>query len=444
MTSFEPYPLTELDHLLMLAYVYLFLTFNTSNTEDNISRLKNGASRLIQEWPFLASTIAKPGQERPHQKAYQVQPPSKSELQANPILHIKFHRVPVSVMKQVEETPEQLIPIKPRSPTPYPAPARRFQANIMTDGIILAASWHHRFMDTFGCHAVFDGLAHFCRGGGSYNFGGMAKSPAAFADAYVSAYATSHYRENQVLRGYVLCFRKIQTPKEMCNSRLAELGQSRQIELTCDDIVTALMWLAAANERNRAFSIPRSSLMRYANARNLLEPCIPSAFFGNAVAVSRSYCNVHELQSATETPNISGCEAIPGLTQEAINALSRVAWLGRSANRSIDASHVGDLLATFRASHDWDSLNIAPADVPVSSIRKIAFYGLDFGQSFGPVKDVDPLEFNLQGQCVIGPARYRGSDTPWEIRMAFPKEVTQHLETDPLLLWARIEEKPKL
>ncbi|KAI9038876.1 uncharacterized protein KD926_010209 [Aspergillus affinis] len=460
MVYFEAYPLTELDHLLMQAYMHLFLAFKTTKIEENIALLENGVSCLIQERPFLAGTIAKPRPERPSQRAYQVQPPSSSDLQASPMLHVKVHSAPISILERAEETPVELIAVKPQSPTPFPAPALRFQANIMTDGIILSVSWHHRFMDSFGCQAVFEGLSQFCRLKGSAgdtpmtgspmqdatrqqisNIGGSAKNHTAFSDAYT--YAKSHYQTEQMTRGYVLCPRKVETLKKACNSRLAEVGQSLKFRLSCDDIVTAIIWLSAAQARNRAFSVPHSSLLRYVSIRKLLNPDVSTTFFGNTVALAKSHCNVHKL-SSTDHDSYEACEAAPGMTREAIDDLSHLAWFIRSSDSSIDASHVGDLLATLRASFDWDSLTVSPADVSVASLRKLTLYSLDFGDSFGPVRDVDLIDSNLHGQCIIRPPRHSTSDSPWEIRMAQPKKVFHFLEADPVLTWARVNGYPRL
>ncbi|KAH8432457.1 uncharacterized protein LDX57_010093 [Aspergillus melleus] len=460
MAYFEPYPLTELDHLMMPAYMHLFLTFETTNIEENIALLENGVSCLIQERPFLAGTIAKPLPERPNQKAYQVQPPASLDLHASPMLHVKAHGVPISVLERAEKTPLDLIAVKPQSPTPYPSPALRFQANIMTNGIILSASWNHRFMDSLGCQVVLDGLSQFCRLKGTAgatpkttspiqdatrrqtsNIGGSTKDHASFYGAY--NYAGNHYQTDQISRGFVFCSRKIETLREACNSRLAEVGQSLKLRVSCDDIVTAIVWLSAAKARNRAFSAPHSSLIRYVSVRKLLRSSLSAAFFGNTVAIAKSHCNVHKLSSKDHGPYVA-CEAAPGMTRGMINDLSHLVWFIRSADTSIDENHVGELLATLRASLDWDSLTVSPADVSVSSLRKLTLYGLDFGDSFGPVRDVEFVDSNLHGQSIIRPARNCASDAPWEIRMAQPKKVVDFLETDPVLTWASINGQPRL
>ncbi|PLB48484.1 hypothetical protein P170DRAFT_427568 [Aspergillus steynii IBT 23096] len=459
MIYFEPYPLTELDHLLMPVYLHLFLTFKTSRIQESVEDLETGVSCLIQEWPFLAGSIAKPG---PDQKAYQVQPPSEFELQANPMLRVKTHGVPVSVLQLAEETPEELISVKPHWPTLYPAPALRFQANIMANGIILSLSWHHRLMDAFGCQGVLDGLAQFCRLKGSTgdtlktspqlqegarqrirNFSGSTKDHAAFSDTY--GYSDNQYQDNQAIRGYMLCPRKVETLRRICDEQITESGNASNIRLTCDDIVTAIIWLSASQARNRALSAPHSSLIRYVNVRKLLEPPIPTDLFGNAIAMSKSHCNLQDLRSEPKDQDSSE-HVVPGLTRQAVNHLSHFSKLTRSEDtgKSVDASHVGDLLSTLRASSDWDSLTLTPVDVSVSSMRRIKLYNMDFGESFGLVKDVDTLESNLQGQYLIRPARNCSSDAPWEIKMALPKKVVPFLDADPVLTWASVNERPRL
>ncbi|KAK1148461.1 hypothetical protein N8T08_009466 [Aspergillus melleus] len=374
------------------------------------------------------------------------------------MLHVKAHGAPISTLERAEETPVDLIAVKPQSPTPYPAPALRFQANIMTNGIILSASWHHRFMDSLGCQIVLGRLSQFCRlketAGATpispiqdatrrqtSNIGGSTKDHASFCDAY--NFVGNHYQTDQISRGFFFCSRKIETLREACNSRLAEVGQSLKFRVSCDDIVTAIIWLSAAKARNRAFSVPHSSLIRYVSVRKLLPSSLSTAFFGNAVAIAKSHCNVHKLSSKDHGPYVV-CEAARGMTRGTINDLSHLAWFIRSADTSIDENHVGELLATLRASLDWDSLTVSPADVSVSSFRKLTLYGLDFGDSFGPVRDVNFVDSNLHGQSIIRPERNCASDAPWEIRMAQPKKVFDFLETDPILTWASINGQPRL
>lgn len=458
MADFDPYPLTELNYLPMPLYVHIFLTFQTSNTEDCVTNLHHGVSRFVLEWPFLAGNIAKSGL---NQKAYQVQPPSESDLEENPMLRVRTHKSSTHILKASEQILNEYIPINPQSRTPFPALALRFQANIMTDGIVLTLCWHHRLMDASGCQTVLDGLSRFCRlGEGASgipknlsgiqdirqqirNLNGTQKKTAVVENTY--GHVESHFEVDQLVRGYKLCSEKIEMLREACTSRLSRSGQSPQLRLSRDDIVTAIIWLSAAHARNRAFATPRSSFVRFVNLRDILKPSIPTSFVGNIAAVSKSYCDVHDIPELQDEDN-STAGIPPGITYRTITHLTYLAWSSRltEANESIDESHVGDILSTLRESSDWNSFNFLPVDVSVSSLRKLTLYKLDFGKSFRPVRDVDMLSSHLHGQSAIFPARNSSSDAHWEIRVALPKKALDFLEEDRLWTWAGIKERPRL
>lgn len=465
MVSFQPYYLTALDHLLMPAYVHVFLSFQIENHTLGISTLENSISALISEWPFLAGIITRSSTRQLNSHILEVQPPSAFNLHESPLLQVKFHQGKLADIPLARRLPEGFVPVETTTPTPYPTPALRFQANVMADGLVLCVSWHHRFMDAVGCTTVLDSLAQLCQGKDKSKVRFQTSSQEQEAmrarlttfrtseinvKSYYGAYGPSgyRYRNDQASRNYTLCPKRVECLKAMCNALASSSNRSSDPPLTSDDIVTALLWICCGrahcqgSKSGVSSELQSWSLTRYVNVRKILLPSLPSNYLGNAILVSRLHCSVHELDLGgmnMPTPNQRLEVSTPTLS-----CFRQLARRVRSANDSIDSEHVKGIIAHVNSLGNWDSFVISSADMSVSSMRRLPLYNLSFGPVFGRPVDIEILDASLQGQCVIKPARGRGIDIPWEIRIALPEEVHQRLEEDDFFAWARGVDRPRL
>lgn len=452
MTYFKPYDLTALDHLLMPVYLHLFVSFQVEKPQTNIAVLEAGLSRLVSEWPFLAGNVAKSDT-----NTLMIQPPSEAYLRHHPMLQTQHHRGSIAQVASLDGLRSSLLPIPDATPTVYPTPALRFQANIMEDGIVICVCWHHNFMDGMSFNVVLESLARSCRHANASTTqlpttpqqqeavrsqiqACFLQSPASFV--YNDAYGPSEYRisRDQISRRYTFCPNRVEYLTRMCNAAISK-DESTHIRLTDDDVVSAAVWLCGSRARFWASSpagstcLKTSSLIRAVDIRRVIQPAIPRTYVGNGALAARSYCTVEDLGLVHGDINTIHEES--HLKPDTFHSLLRLACATRANCASVDSKHIQDIFSSMKVLDNWDSLNICPADITISSLRRLTIYALDFGPDFGPVMNVDALESRMDAHCCILPARAQSPQAAWEIRIVLPEKALQYLQEDELMGWLR-------
>lgn len=391
MGYFRPYNITALDHLLMPAYVHFFLSFRTVYPEAAITTLERGVSRLVSELPFLSGTIVRTDSDATKSNILQLLPPDESFLHQHPIFQVRLHEGYISQVRSLETLREDLIPVPDTTPTPFPAPALRFQVNSMRDGVVLCVCWHHCLMDGIGCAATVESLARCCRDPSGEivellpnmttqeavrrQIEELTTSMGPIRDVR-QVYGPHDYRfsDVQITRNVVLDPRRVQALTRMCNDSRPTSPDEQNERLTNDDVVSTVIWICAARARVLSSNITSSalqtcSLTRYVNVRGLLQPSAPTSYLGNAIAIARSHCILEDL--GLDKPDVLLVNGQLEVTQETI---SRLRYLGkeiRSAANSIDLGHVKRIITELSRSSDWSSHILRPADLSISSLRQL-------------------------------------------------------------------------
>ncbi|PWY66419.1 hypothetical protein BO70DRAFT_270571, partial [Aspergillus heteromorphus CBS 117.55] len=458
--TFEPYTLTALDHLLMPTYVCLLPIFRVKEPSACIPILEAGIARFFAEFPFLAGTVTKVSGHADKSNVLQVRPPTEAFLDEYPFVKVKHHSERISHMSCVRGLHEDLIPIPYETPTGYPTPGLRFQIGVMKDGVVLCVQWHHRLMDGVGCAIAIECLARCCCSpqAARIKFLTSPREQKAMREqiqqstrsgvksqsqAHVGAYGPFGYRylPSQISVNYVFNPKRVETLESVCNDgpRGSSPSSNAHAPLTSDDVVTTLIWLCATRARHKASEsvssagLQTSSLMRYVECRRALQPPLPLTYMGNAIGTGISHCTIEDCGLGNR--DIILVNGRPEVSPETGRCLRRLASMATVTKQSVAHDFVSGILARMHSTTDWDSCTLTPVDVSVSSLRKLPLYGLDFGPTLGRVVDVEVLESVLHGQCAIKPAKGRGPDVPWEVRMAFPSEVLARLEEDELFRW---------
>ncbi|PWY65295.1 O-acetyltransferase [Aspergillus heteromorphus CBS 117.55] len=477
--SFQPYALTPLDHIAPPLYALFYLSFRPEHPSQTLVTLKGGISHLVSKWPFLAGNVVQI--QRGKKIGLEIHPPAASDLVDYPMLQVKHHQQPISHIPSLTVIDNELLHIPTKVPIAYPIPAVRFQANIMHDGIVLCLGWHHQVMDGVGVSTILGSLSRCCRGlegkippppTDLQNEGRARRQIIEAADSEDSsshnhdgAYDSIDYEEAWddsfepiISRRYALCAERVAYLKDSCNALIRDLvidhpmtcrnsdeSNSEYPEendrMSCDDAVTALTWLCCSRARLRAASrrstgLPHtSSLSRLVEVRSLMQPHLPRSYLGNSLVVARSQCNWDDIPgSHDDPPPASGGNRVG---EETIHALLKLALRSRAKCKSINDKHVRGLITEVKNCDNYEEFAEAPAEVDMSSLRRLGLYRLNWGPHLGPMVDFDAIDSRTDGLSMILPARPgKPGQTPWELRITLPLTVMEQFRRDELVNWA--------
>ena len=162
--SFEPFTLSALDHIVPPLHLFAYLTFKLDSPSDAIAVLQNGISRLLHALHFLSGNIVTIEELNGKKNSMQITPADASTMYQSPMLKVALHAAETSAVERDDVQHADFVPIPIHLPTTDPSPVLRFQANMMTDGLVLCVTFDHRMTDGLGVLAILDSLAACCRG----------------------------------------------------------------------------------------------------------------------------------------------------------------------------------------------------------------------------------------------------------------------------------------
>lgn len=457
LPTFEPYVATPFDHYMSPVHLASFLTFSLDDPFKAIPILEDGLKRLIKYLPFLAGNVAFSTRVPGKENVFEIQPPTKQFLLQHPIFRIKYHEQPI-FSKYSRHVVADITPIPFALAEDYPSPILRFQANIMSDGIILCYSIHHTAIDGIGTTVILDALAALCR---SPNAGpeilrtNPLKEQQSRQKIFEAASALSIKVHSQngdlsslckptpgsipctpASRKFVVNADKVAKLKTECATILKNQSNHYASKISSNVILTAVIWLCTIRAIIKAEPTPmptKSCAMLVAGARSKLRPELPPSYLGNAVILHEAYTPLAAIISSTIGSN-NKTHTTPRLYHDDIKLLAELASLVHTAQASITNETIRELISTRAASDNW-AAKTRPRDVIVSSLRNFPTYQHDFGPVLGPVRDFDFLEHRVPGEAWIFPARYKDRASPWEVRLTLEPAVMGNVDKDRLMMW---------
>ncbi|KAH8691640.1 hypothetical protein BGW36DRAFT_388709 [Talaromyces proteolyticus] len=457
-------------------YMPFFLFFSTLSITESLDSLEKGIGRLVMELPFLTGEVVKSNRLEHKANVMEVRPSDASTLRDHPILRIRYHaqcielhnvRSTVTIISRDNLSNENFIPVPLAIPPPEPCLVCRFQANVMTDGIILAITLSHRVTDGYGMSLILRYLAQCChdptRKDGLLPINPsnetrlrrqlfvinseLSEKPPWTGESFFTQSAPV-LDEEVVSRKIKLHSTKIKQLRDSCNFFFQNMPQGIDIDNSCDwlqrselpifsnnDIVTALTWLCIARSRYNSLKPNKESvLFMPVDVRTILKPTLSYSYVGCSVLGVLSEFNLGILDEPhMNVPSIG----ILGLDNSDIYLLSRLAYIIRNNLSVIDDEYARRVISTILKASDWDSFHLSVPDVVVSNLRYLQVYQ-DFGSVLGKPFDFDICDTRVDGMSWILPNRLRSTSVqhPFELRVSLRTSAMRKLQSDRLILWA--------
>ncbi|GKZ85984.1 hypothetical protein AnigIFM56816_000832 [Aspergillus niger] len=439
--SFEPFTLGPLDHIVPPIHLFAYLTFKLDSPSDAIAVLQNGISRLLHALPFLSGNIVTIEELNGKKNSMQITPADASTMHQSPMLKVALHAAETSAMERDDVQHADFVPIPIHLPTTDPSPVLRFQANIMTDGLVLCVTFDHRMMDGLGVLAILDSLAACCRGDSALtDMAAQLQKKQQLASIRSSTpyntqdefQAEPRIQVSPVSRRFALSPEKISMLKKKCNSMIStSSGQTSNPNLTNVDILTALIWISIARATEATSpSTPKgtlSTLSSVVELRSILHPKL-GTYIGNAMMGAKCVLSTHS----------TSCKSTDPIAD--IPLIHEVALQIRNEIRSITTEQATRYVSHINTLDDWSSFQPQWTGLVVSSIRRFDLYGLNYGSILGPVANFDMPDPRISGVCWVMPARPGSGgarNTPlWELRVVLEEPVMECLKREPLFCWA--------
>ncbi|KAE8323227.1 hypothetical protein BDV39DRAFT_182683 [Aspergillus sergii] len=153
-SPFDPFLLTPLDDTSPEVYTSCCLIWYVKDPSRSSLAIQTGIDRLVSHLPFLAGIV------ETGEKGMKEVKPSCGETEMIPMLSVKHHHHLAPPPNSLDSS---YCPLPAFIPATQPRPVLRFQANIMTDALILGTSCHHSVFDGTGLGTIFEMLAAFTR-----------------------------------------------------------------------------------------------------------------------------------------------------------------------------------------------------------------------------------------------------------------------------------------
>ncbi|KAL4897291.1 transferase family-domain-containing protein [Aspergillus ambiguus] len=454
---FEPYDLSPLDHTApIFLYVGQALCFRLSRPDEGVPVLRAAVARLASSLPFLTGIIA-PSRPYTGKKGVTQVLPDPNISHPDQLLAIQ-HCPHLSLLENstareneksyLGQILEDIIPAgigqSDRHRVIY------FQANVVSDGIILSIIFNHRAVDGPGIGTIIEALSVCCRtpdttklpdlpttaeaechtrklifaaGEAAYfNRGEEDKSQS--APALGSGDMAKFVNGSLVAMDYLFSNSKLEALKHRCNTLL---GGSYFV--STDDILTAVIWACLAPFSSRVDEKGQQVCVfgRAVSTRARMDPPVSPKYVGNCVTLVKHTRSMTDLRY----PNV-GINADEGAT-ELLHSLVGVARQLRSTLSTVNAEYVGQILADVMSAPDWDSMTIQAPDVAVSSLRGLDVYAQDFGPVLGRMDNFEVLPM-VSGLCSCTIKPRRQVHQGWEVRMYLTAEAVARLRENQLFV----------
>ncbi|KAJ5955893.1 hypothetical protein N7501_010172 [Penicillium viridicatum] len=457
----EHLPLTPLDQTSTRVYITNHLSFRLADPASGLAPLADGVNRLLSALPMLAGTVV------PHvddESKYQVLP-FASESEQDSFLRVVHHDHPISTAQIPPWNPipaedqgnnsliswaESCVSLRPIGDHEKKQPVLRFQANIMSDGLVLTMTYHHCIFDGTGAGIVLEALGECCRGPKPDEplslLSQLARDEVKLRQVLLDTRPVGHLDINNpkpmmanmvnengsdkvsespdnaclptpITRMFSFCPVRLGRLKAHCNSLLPSPI------LSTNDVLTAL--LVIGMHEARGIPAPSGELVMAVNLRGRVHSLQLSSYLGNFVTALQ----------VPLPPNRPPCEC--KINHADLQRVAQVASLIRQQVTSIDEQSVWQLIESKRVLNA-SAFTPSPFLVSVSSWRHMKTHSVDFGPTLG---HIDSFEMDMPpfiNSCVIMP-RHMAKDPVWEVNItlannrsfdAMVKNSLFHLEVE--------------
>ncbi|KAA8645779.1 uncharacterized protein ATNIH1004_007199 [Aspergillus tanneri] len=447
--AFEPFLLSSLEHYLVVAgigsYGCNYFIFRTENTDDALSTLNTGVTRLVQELPFLAGEVAPvAGDSR---RRLEVRPSSIDVFEKCPMLVVREVNSPLPASdfgRTIDAAGDNAYrPLPPKPDGPF-QPVLRFQANMFHGGIVLCFCWNHLLIDGTAVSNVIQMLASCCRAETSVSLKSIRQQQdlgrkiisdiierplpekmSADDESFVLHNLEEVATESIARETMQFSPRRIDELKTACNERLS-VGQY----CTTNDILMALYWIIGARasiahgKRFLAISFAVSMAKR-------CRPSLPDSYIGSTLVLQSVQGNQHEIVDALSTID-SNPSSIPDAYTP---LLAKLATQIRAKILATDDQHLTRTIHELYEMSQWNP-GQGKGDLLFSNLSFNGCYKQDFGPVLGPVVGFEPRTV-YPNMAYLKPRRPVGTGLgPWELTLMFDPKRLEMMKNDPLLVWA--------
>ncbi|KAE8342002.1 transferase family-domain-containing protein [Aspergillus arachidicola] len=461
-SPFDPFLLTPLDDTSPEVYTSCCLIWYLKDPSRASLAIQTGIDRLVSHLPFLAGILETGEKGRKEVK------PSCGELKMLPMLSVKHHHHSAPPPNSLDSS---YCPLPAFIPATQQRPVLRFQANIMTDALILGTSCHHSVFDGTGLGTIFEMLATFTHSSSVAEAAAACCSPQPLTDCQKELESRMAIRNTStpllpdsdrkdhsaqyttgplifrkvpevITRRFVLSASRVQSLKERCTAFLdASMDDHHPTaQVSSNDVFTAFLALcvrmAQTDENGSLNRSDPSQLVMAVDLRGRIVPAIPRAYLGNMVTVIREYytCGAKECRAPTELDDDYFFSLVAGL---ASNIRRRVA--------AINDEYTRELVSYLRVKRGQGKkvfVNVVGTTI-VTSWRHLKVYMLDFGEGLGLVDRMEVLtQGSPDGSIIVMPKRPRASsegcatDSHWEVVLSLSSPAMNTLMSNPLFCWA--------
>lgn len=498
--EFVPFLLTPLDCIVPPICPTLLICFRLSENQHCVSRLQRGIDILLSRLPFLSGEVVSCVGEKGSAGRMKVQMPGSS-IRDIPMLSVKVHpdkRLPSNqphefeyshVKPDVASRDQSYWPLPLLTNPIGPTPALRFQANLLTDGVLLGMSINHHIADATGFGIIIKLLAESCcapsaqdvptlpNGEIELELRDQLSRNALSLDAHqnvsgnqreskfaaeISTKADSRKTRFSVpglsTRSFAFSHQKVVRLRDACSSILPILlhrhegsqnGASSKNNdlsklLSSNNVLAAMLGFCIERARTRhAPSLPESpGVLMPVNLRPHLSPPLPSYYIGNAIRIVQVPCRLpDENKTFDHGIDTESFEDIPSFfnRKELLHVASIALQIGAAAKATRD-EHIQGLLSNSHHQKDWNDTSSQKPGLWMSSWRHLPLYNLDFGPGIGQIDHFETQPGTLDGACVIMPADKNaggfGGLAPWDVRLTLERKVMEYLVDDRIFRWA--------
>lgn len=435
----ELLPLTPLDQTSTRVYITNHLSFRLADPASGLAPLEDGVNQLFSALPMLAGTIV------PHvddESKYHVLP-FIGESEEDSFLRVAHHNRSISTVqilpwysipdedqgnKPLVSWNESCVSLRSMADDEQKKPMLRFQANVMSDGLVLTMIYNHSVFDGTGAGIILEALGECCRGPKTDEhlslLSQLARDEVKLRQVLLDSRPVGHLdipdpkpttantaSENvsekvsespdiaspptPITRKFSFCPIRLGRLKSHCNSLLPSPI------LSTNDVLTAL--LAIGMHEARGIPAPSGELMMAVNLRGRLHSLELSSYLGNLVTAV----------PVPLPPNSLSCEC--EMKQDDLQKVAQVASLIRQQVTSIDEQFVWKLIESKRLPNA-SAYTPSPFLVVVSSWRHMKTHSVDFGPILG---HIDTFEMDMPpfiNSSVIMP-QHMTKDPVWEVNI---------------------------
>ncbi|KAJ5192834.1 hypothetical protein N7449_008976 [Penicillium cf. viridicatum] len=422
----DSFELSSLDQTIWHNYYGLdSLSFKIDNPDTAALELQAAVDQLFQALPFLASEVI-----------FYPQLGDKRSLKKLKHSHTLNNEYPICRVVSHARKIEEVRPSTEYSALPllHPLSRRqvvvRFQANVLTDGLLLCMNFNHCILDGTGAVLVLQQLAGLCRQDPSIkshlsgtlidetltrkklNSVDIPPAPASVRD---SSPPESFGTEPDTLltRIFKISNQKLDHLKDQCQRHLDTVGNSGF--LSRNDILSALLVLLVKKAKVKTNGIHEVALSMPVNLRAKQPEYFPAGYMGNSFATLHIQTKV-DIMSST-------------------SAICQIALEIRRQIKGVDQCYVKDMLGKLNHFEDYAQYPWRPFDLELSSWRGLPIYDLDFGRGLGKVVDYYGNSASHDGGAFVLPVKNLDlKHADWEVSLTLGEDTMRRFSQDPMVL----------